>query len=416
MAVNDDGLWTHSKYGWAVSRRNGKSEVAIMVVLWGLLEGNLKMLYTAHRTSTSHSIWEKIVGMLDTMYVEYSSLKAKGSEKISIDGGGCIDFKTRTTTGGLGEGFDLLIIDEAQEYTTDQETALKYVVTASKNPQTLFMGTPPTAISAGTVFTNYRKDVLQNQKANSGWAEWAVYEQTDPKDKEAWYQTNPSLGTLFTERAVEDEITGDDLDFNIQRLGYWIEYNQKSEISFEQWDNLRVSRLPKLTGKLHAGIKYGKDGVNVSLAIAVKTLTGKVFVECIDCRPIRQGDKWILDFLRKADIGSVTIDGANGQRILADEMKKTHINIKPTLPTVNQIIDANALFKRGIDEETIRHSGQASLSQVVTNCIKRNIGTSGGFGFNSQYDDYDIALMDSAILAHWGVMRAKEKTKQRVFY
>ena len=43
-----------------------------------------------------------------------------------------INFRTRSSKGGLGEGYDLLVIDEAQEYTTDQETALKYIVTDSK--------------------------------------------------------------------------------------------------------------------------------------------------------------------------------------------------------------------------------------------------------------------------------------------
>lgn len=30
MAVNDDELWTHAKYGYAVPRRNGKSEILLM--------------------------------------------------------------------------------------------------------------------------------------------------------------------------------------------------------------------------------------------------------------------------------------------------------------------------------------------------------------------------------------------------
>ena len=64
-----------------------------------------------------------------------------------------MEFRTRTGTGGLGEGFDLLVIDEAQEYEADQESALKYVVTDSKNPQKQsFVGTPPTPISSGTIF------------------------------------------------------------------------------------------------------------------------------------------------------------------------------------------------------------------------------------------------------------------------
>ncbi len=45
-------------------------------------------------------------------------------------------------------------------------------------------------------------------------------EQTDIRDIDAWYETNPSLGTVFTERSVTDEIGSDPIDFNIQRLDY----------------------------------------------------------------------------------------------------------------------------------------------------------------------------------------------------
>ena len=35
---------------------------------------------------------------------------------------------------------------------------------------------------------------------------------------------------------------------------------------------------------------------NVSMGVAVKTLSGKIFVEAIDCRSIRNGNGWIIDF------------------------------------------------------------------------------------------------------------------------
>ena len=138
-----------------------------------------------------------------------------------------MEFRTRTSSGGLGEGYDVLIIDEAQEYTEAQETSLKYIVSDSENPQTIMLGTPPTAVSAGTVFTKYRETVLAGRGFDSGWAEWSVENLTSANDVEAWYETNPSLGTILTERKIRAEITTDDIDFNIQRLGLWLKYNQK---------------------------------------------------------------------------------------------------------------------------------------------------------------------------------------------
>ena len=67
-----------------------------------------------------------------------SSYKAFGKEHLEVAGGGIIEFRTRTSKGGLGEGFDLLNFDEAQEYKDNQERALKNVVTDSKNQQPIF--------------------------------------------------------------------------------------------------------------------------------------------------------------------------------------------------------------------------------------------------------------------------------------
>ena len=415
FAVNDDGLWVHTKFGYSIPRRNGKTELIVIREIQGLLSGE-QILHTAHRTTTSHSSWERVLKLLDKAGIKYKSLKAVGRERIDIpETGGRVEFRTRTSTGGLGEGFDLLVIDEAQEYTTDQESALKYVVTDSDNPQTIFCGTPPTPLSSGTVFVDFRNSVLEGKTENAGWAEWSVEDQSDVHDRELWYKTNPSLGTVFTERSIQDEVGSDEVDFNIQRLGLWIKYNQKSAISENEWKGLKVHSLPVFQGKLYVGIKYGNDGANVAMSVAVKTLSNHAFVESIDCQSVRNGNSWIVKFLRNADIKQVVIDGASGQNILASEMKDFRLK-PPILPTVKEVINANSMWEQGIYQQSICHNDQPSLTLVVTNTAKRNIGSSGGFGYKSQFDDMDISLMDSALLAHWACANDKPKQKQQVRY
>ncbi|EGF47512.1 phage terminase [Lacticaseibacillus rhamnosus MTCC 5462] len=415
FAVNQDHLWTHTKFGYSLPRRNGKNEVVAIRELYALFDGE-QVLHTAHRTTTSHSAWERLLRILDKSNVDYDSLKAVGRERIELpDTGGRVEFRTRTSTGGLGEGFDLLIIDEAQEYTTDQESALKYVVSDSKNPQTIFCGTPPTPLSSGTVFVNLRNNVLEHKVANAGWAEWGVEDESDVHDRELWYRCNPSLGTIMTERSIQDEVGDDKIDFNIQRLGLWIKYNQKSAISANEWAQLKVRSLPVLRGQLFVGIKYGNDGNNVSMSVAVRTLSKKVFVETIDCRSVRDGDQWIIGFLKQADVAAVVIDGASGQNLLAKDMKDFGIK-PPILPTVKEIISANASWEQAIYQQELRHNDQPSLTAVTTNCAKRNIGSNGGFGYKSQFDDMDISIMDSALLAHWACGNAKPKKQQLVRY
>ena len=400
MAIDDEGLWVHQKFGYSISRRNGKSEDILMRCLYGLKSGE-KILYTAHRTTTSHSVWERLDRLCEKSDIAVvSRFRAYGKEHLYVDTGGKIEFRTRTSTGGLGEGYDLLVIDEAQEYTPDQETALKYTVSDSPNPQTIMLGTPPTAISCGTVFPKYRERILTGNTFESGWAEWSVEDLTDPQDVDAWYETNPALGYILTERSIRSEIGDDPVDFNIQRLGLWLKYNQKSAISQKEWDALEEKTLPALTGPLFAGVKFGHDTSNVSLSIAVKMRDGGMFVECIDCQPSRAGVAWLLNFLRSPGVAQVALDGDSGRGILAEAMKSMALK-KPVFVKTADFIMANSMFEQAIEAGSIRHMDQPSVKQVVSNCEKRHIGSNGGFGYSSQLDGADISLLDSIILAHW---------------
>lgn len=419
MAVDKNELWVHQKFGYSIPRRNGKSEILYMLELWGLHQG-LNILHTAHRISTSHSSFEKVKRYLEKMGYEdgedFNSIRAKGQERIELYAtGGVVQFRTRTSNGGLGEGFDMLIIDEAQEYTTEQESALKYTVTDSQNPITVMCGTPPTPVSSGTVFTNYRNTCLFGKGKYSGWAEWSVDKEHEIDDVSAWYHSNPSMGYHLNERKIEVELGSDKLDHNVQRLGFWPQYNQKSAISETEWNSLKVDDLPEFTGQLFVGIKYGQDGTNVAMSIAVRTSDGKVFVETIDCQSVRNGNQWLIQFLKLADVAQIVIDGASGQRILDEELRDFKIK-NVVLPTVKEVIVANAMWEQAIFQHTLCHNGQASLSRVATNCEKRNIGSNGGFGYRSHFDDMDISLMDSALLAHWACMTTKPRKKQIIRY
>ncbi|MBR0148552.1 MAG: hypothetical protein IJM23_05080 [Lachnospiraceae bacterium] len=207
-------LWKHTKVGYSVPRRNGKNEIVAIRELFALFNGE-KALHTAHRTTTSHAASVRLAQFLSDMGYEevqrvkrgevydkhYTYSKQYGLERIVLlrEGGGSVDFRTRSGKGGLGEGFDLLIIDEAQEYTDEQESALKYVVTDSQNPQTIFCGTPPTPVSSGMVFLDFRNKMLEGGLPNSAWAEWSVNDVSDIHDRDLWYETNPSLGNTLTE-------------------------------------------------------------------------------------------------------------------------------------------------------------------------------------------------------------------------
>ena len=432
METNSKGQWKHMNYCICVSRRNGKGEILAAREMYGLIYLKEKICHTAHRATTSHDAFNRLYTLLKKAgYQEYSrknktmgersffASKQYGLERIEVTGGGVIEFRTRTNNGGLGEGFDLLVIDEAQEYTSKQESSLLYTVSASKNPQTIMVGTPPTVVSQGDVFVRIRGKVLEGKAPETGWAEWSTPELIEGdkiNDPEIWRRYNPSYGKLLNERKVRNELTGDVLDFNIQRLGFWCSFNQSSEISEADWNALKVEEFPKLKEKRFLGIKYGKDGVNVALSVASRTEDGHIFVETIDCVSIRAGNGWLFEYMYNPKVDKIAIDGASGQQLLSDQMKEHGIQKPPILPKVGEIIAANAMFEQALYGGDIVHRGQESLKNVVTNCSKRLIGSQGGFGYQSLVDTQDIAIMDSMILAFWLCATTKEVTPQSIDY
>lgn len=426
-AINEDGLFVHTKFGYEVPRRNGKGEILTIVELDDLFDGR-KCLHTAHRTTTSSSASLRLANMLKDMGYEevqrvsrdevytrsYTYSKQFGLERIRLlDTGGSVDFRTRTAKGGLGEGFDTLIVDEAQEYTDDQQSSLQYVVTDSMNPQTILCGTPPTMVSSGTIFQKLREQCLAGQTEDTGWAEWSTEHLADVNDTELWYECNPAIGYQLSERKIRAEDKSDELDFNIQRLGYWSKHNLKSEISVTEWDSLQCDEPPKISRRLYVGIKFSKTYVSVS--VAVRTEDERIFFEAIDCQPIRNGNAWIVQLLSAMKPEEIVIDGSGAQSILKADLEQEGLK-GIILPTVKEVIVANAKFEQLMYSREICHMGQPSLKQVATNCQKRAIGATGGFGYRAFFDQMEIGLLDSCILAIWQCSEGKEKKKQRISY
>ena len=75
LAVNEEGLWVHTKFGFSIPRRNGKNEIVAIREIYGLLNGE-HILHTAHRTTTSSSASKRLASLLSGMgYTEVSRIK-----------------------------------------------------------------------------------------------------------------------------------------------------------------------------------------------------------------------------------------------------------------------------------------------------------------------------------------------------
>ena len=151
------------------------------------------------------------------------------------------------------------------------------------------------------------------------------------------------------------------------------------------------------------------------MSVAVKTQDDRVFVEAIDCRPQREGNDWMVNFLVKSDVQAAFIDGASGVESFKKEAKNQKLKGLNVI-TTKEVIAAASDFETAVTAKTICHRGQPALRQSVCNAQHRAIGSNGGFGYKTLDDAIDVSLLESAMLATYACASAKEPKKQRVFY
>ena len=126
----------------------------------------------------------------------------------------------------------------------------------------------------------------------------------------------------------------------------------------------------------------------------------------------------MLRFIKNGYISTVVIDGKGKSELFKQELEQMATEFKPKIvvPTTAEAITAYSAFRQAIDTEAICHSGQPSVTQAVSNCEKRMIGTNGAFGFRSLKEGIDVSIVESIAFAYWACSTQKERRKQKVWY
>lgn len=219
------GKWAAPTAGGSVPRQNGKSLLVQGRAEAGMLMFNETVIYTAHLQKTATETFEE---MRD--FFEHPKLRryvaeiktALGREQIVLKSGARIKFLARTRNGGRGQHGDLLIFDEAQELDETAQGSFLPAISASLNPQTVYVGTPPGPDAVGTVFRNLRQRALDGEAKRAAWFEFSVPEIGDVTDPKRWAATNPALGRRIQFSTIEGEAEQLDPDtFARERLGWW---------------------------------------------------------------------------------------------------------------------------------------------------------------------------------------------------
>ncbi len=418
MGRNDEGKWASSTCGGSVPRQNGKSFLIQGRAEAGMILFNEQVIYTAHLQKTATETFEE---MRD--YFENPKLKkhvadirnALGREQIILKSGARIKFLARTRNGGRGQHGDLLIIDEAQEMDERQQASFLPAISASLNPQTIYIGTPPDPDAIGTVFRNIRQRALSGKTKSMAWFEFSVKEIGNVKDKKRWAKCNPALGKRMLLSTIEGECEQMDEDtFARERLGWWtpeVESKEDLAINSEEWSSCK-SNDPKPTGKTAYGVKISVDGASVALAGAVITKEGNARITLIEYKSTSAGIRWLSEWLneRYMRANAVAIDGKNGTQTLIDQINTTWKAPNSVMvPTSKDVIAAASLLIDMVNEKTLTwYKLQDDLNESAINCVKRPIA--GGFGFGGE----NSLPIEACALALWACKTTKRDVNRKM--
>ena len=109
FARDGEGLFAAMSIGITKPRQNGKSFAVRDYAVWMAAVEGKSVLYSAHRGGTVRKMFKEIVDFLES-HEDFADeidniYRAGGYEGIYFKNGACIEFQTRTNSGGRGGSF-----------------------------------------------------------------------------------------------------------------------------------------------------------------------------------------------------------------------------------------------------------------------------------------------------------------------
>ncbi len=411
LAIGNNGKWLSKTCAGSVPRQNGKTGLVAGRAEAGMIMYNEQILYTAHLQKTATETFEEMASFFDSPKLRkyLKDIKtALGREQIILKAGARVKFLARTRNGGRGQHGDCLIFDEAQELDDSAQASFIPAISASLNPQTIYVGTPPEPESEGKVFRTIRQKALARETNKTSWFEFSVNEIGNVHDPQRWAETNPALGRRILLSTIEGECEQMAPDmFARERLGWWtpiVEHKEDYVLSESTWSQCKTNQT-RPNGKTAYGIKFSPDGLEICLSGAVLMEDGSVYVELIERKSMAEGTRWLAEWLnaRYSKACCVVIDGRNGVDVLIDKisdvwrMKGSVIkpSLKDILTSVGMVVDA-------VNENSlIWNESQDALNESAITSVRRPI--SGGFGFGGD----NSTPIESVALAVFGVKTSR---------
>lgn len=394
-----DGLWAAPRCGLAVPRQNGKNALLEMRELYGMVLLGETFLHTAHEVKTARKAFMRLRSFFENTrrHPELAALvkdirQANGQEAIYLTNGGSVEFVARSKGSGRGYTVDVLVCDEAQQYSDEKQAALLPTISASPsgNPQYIQTGTPPWGSMEGDVWRRTRSEGMAGA-SRLCWHDWGCELGADLDSSENIAAANPSLGGLLSWPTVWDErgATNDET-FSHERLGTWPDDGSSSLIDAAEW--VRLEAEPSTPAVF--AVDGSLDGV-----VAVAGCGAGPTVQVVEHK---DGTEWVVDRCRELDRefqASVwVVDEASPVAWIARELDAAGLVVHRMKAA--EVAAAAAQLVAAVPSAGFGHVRSVALDAAVAGCKERPF-RDGGFFLGRRASEVDISPLTSVSAALW---------------
>ena len=227
LTVDKQGMWVRRTCLALLSRQNGKTHLARMLILAHLLKWDSKnVLIMSSNRGMALDTFRQVAHVLESNDHLKGFVKqiryANGTESIEMLDGTRLDVVASTRDGSRGRTADFLYIDELREIDEEGYRAAIPTTRARPNSQTLLTSNAGDAFS--TVLNGMRERALDNPPKSFGFYEYSAPQYCKITDRAAWAQANPALGYTITEEALEEAVATSPIEnTRTELLCQWID-------------------------------------------------------------------------------------------------------------------------------------------------------------------------------------------------
>jgi phage terminase large subunit-like protein len=378
LTVGKDGLWVRRSNLLLMSRQNGKTHLARMLILTHLIKWNTNVLIMSSNRSMALDTFRQVTQLIEgndhlkgfVKQIRY----ANGTESIEMLSGARLDVVASTRDGSRGRTVNgLLFIDELREIDEEGYRAAMPTTRAHAGSHILLTSNAGDAFSK--VLNDLRERALDHPPKTFGFYEYSAPQYCKINDRAAWAQANPALGYTITEEAIEEAISTSPIEnTRTETLCQWID-SLSSPWPHGVLEETSNSELTITAGALTMfGFDVSPSRRNASLVAGQMMPDGKIAIGILETFESQVS----VDDLKIAASIKGWADIYRPRMVLFD--KYTTATIAERLANAGvvtqdcsgqQFYQACGDLLTGLVNHTVVHNGQDELIQQFNNCAAK---------------------------------------------